>query len=216
MKRAFTIVELLVVVAIIAILAALLFPTMTAAKDQARRQTSASNLAQISKAVLLYTSDTQDQFPMAVDDERRLFHLWSPDEADRMRVGTLRMNAPVVRTLLAAYGPSAGVWRAPNDRGGKLIYGDENGSLPPKVTSNAFEAIGTSYAYANRLGFSPNSQIQLSSRTAMFAELSPNWYRSESEGDAPRMHVAYVDGHVKFVPQFSTGGFIDAWLGTTN
>jgi prepilin-type N-terminal cleavage/methylation domain-containing protein len=53
----FTLVEILVVLAIIAILAALLFPAFAKAKENARQTTCQTNLQQISLAVKMYYQD---------------------------------------------------------------------------------------------------------------------------------------------------------------
>jgi len=55
--RAFTLLELLVVVAIIAMLAAILFPAFTQARENARRSTCQSNLKQIAMGATQYSQD---------------------------------------------------------------------------------------------------------------------------------------------------------------
>jgi prepilin-type N-terminal cleavage/methylation domain-containing protein/prepilin-type processing-associated H-X9-DG protein len=60
--RGFTLVELLVVVAIIAVLIALLLPALSAVKERARRAYCGSNLRQIALAHQMYLDDYQDNF----------------------------------------------------------------------------------------------------------------------------------------------------------
>ena len=61
MKRcAFTLLEMMVVIAIIGILAALLLPALTAAKNRARRTTCLNNLKQIDFGVRMYADDHGD------------------------------------------------------------------------------------------------------------------------------------------------------------
>lgn len=65
--KAFTLVELLVVVAIISILAALLLPTLQGAIEQATRSTCMNNLRQVGYAMNLYANDNLDYFPPSYD-----------------------------------------------------------------------------------------------------------------------------------------------------
>jgi prepilin-type N-terminal cleavage/methylation domain-containing protein len=59
----FTLLELLVVSALISLIAALLLPVLAQARDEARRGICLSNLRQIGQAYLLYTQDWDEQLP---------------------------------------------------------------------------------------------------------------------------------------------------------
>ena len=62
-RAAFTLVELLVVVAIIAILAALLLPALSAAKQKALRAACTSNSKQMGVGLNIYAGDSSDYLP---------------------------------------------------------------------------------------------------------------------------------------------------------
>jgi prepilin-type N-terminal cleavage/methylation domain-containing protein len=68
-RLAFTLVELLLVIAIIAILAALLLPALSAAKAQSQRASCLNNLKQLALSSQMYTADNDgklaENFPLA-------------------------------------------------------------------------------------------------------------------------------------------------------
>ena len=66
-KRGFTLIELLVVIAIIAILAAILFPVFAQAREKARGISCVSNEKQMGAAIMMYTQDYDESFPMGMD-----------------------------------------------------------------------------------------------------------------------------------------------------
>jgi len=61
-KRAFTLIEILVTIAIIAILTAILFPVFARARENARRVSCLSNLKQIGLAIMQYTQDYDEMY----------------------------------------------------------------------------------------------------------------------------------------------------------
>lgn len=64
-RNGFTLIELLVVIAIIAILAAILFPVFAQAREKAREITCTSNVKEIGTAVMMYTQDYDETYPIA-------------------------------------------------------------------------------------------------------------------------------------------------------
>src|SRR5438874_13690723 len=68
-RRGFTLIELLVVIVIIAILAAILFPVFAQTREKARQASCMSNCKQIGLAIMQYTQDYDEVFPMAVRDD---------------------------------------------------------------------------------------------------------------------------------------------------
>lgn len=62
-KAGFTLVELLVVVAIMSLLLAIAWPALSGARDHARRAACASNLRQVGVAIHLYAQDFDDMIP---------------------------------------------------------------------------------------------------------------------------------------------------------
>lgn len=71
-RRGFTLIEVLVVVAVIAILAAILFPVFARAREAARTSTCRSNLHQIGLALGMYARDYDGKLPPRSNDLKPL------------------------------------------------------------------------------------------------------------------------------------------------
>jgi prepilin-type N-terminal cleavage/methylation domain-containing protein/prepilin-type processing-associated H-X9-DG protein len=120
-RRAFTLVELLVVIGIIAVLIALLLPALTKAREQANNVACRSNLQQVATATRMYANENRDKYPntLAMGD--------SEDRGAPYRVGLDEVSShagalPEDKGLHALYHArgylrSRGVWRCPSASG---------------------------------------------------------------------------------------------------
>ncbi len=124
--RGFTLLELLTVIATIAILAALLLPILGKAKIKAQRTTCLSNLRQLSVAWMLYADENHgflpESYPVNNPDVWVQGDMSNPGEAG---------NADLIRAgKLYPYNQSLGIYHCPADRGVTI-----NGNLVPTLRS---------------------------------------------------------------------------------
>ena len=72
----FSLVELMVVIAIIGILAAILLPALSRARESAKRSSCANNLRQLFLAFSMYLLENKDTYPAAQDPYRSGYWFW--------------------------------------------------------------------------------------------------------------------------------------------
>ena len=77
--RCFTLIELLIVIAIIAILAGMLLPALNKARQLARKTACTNNLKSIGTAFQMYTQDNQDYWPQTTVSNGTLWLIWNSD-----------------------------------------------------------------------------------------------------------------------------------------
>ena len=88
-RRAFTLVELLTVIAIIAVLAALLIPAVGLVRDRMRRSQAVAMVAALHQAMQSYAAeDRRHRFPTQAAD---LSLAWAPEDASPPAAGTLNL-----------------------------------------------------------------------------------------------------------------------------
>ncbi len=85
MKRGFTLIELLCVIAIIAVLAAILFPVFHSAKQAAMRSACANNLRQLSEAFAMYADGWDGRWP-APGGQKGDLSYWAQEGSDGLNL----------------------------------------------------------------------------------------------------------------------------------
>ncbi len=134
-RSGFTLVELLAVIGIIIILAALLFPVLSRAREKAHQASCASNLRQIGMAFRLYLDANAGIYPAAYDTNYVSPYDW-------WMTGTTaagRPYGPSIRAVLAPYVKHVRLWRCPGD------WGDMRATQARARGGPIYELTGSSY-----------------------------------------------------------------------
>jgi prepilin-type N-terminal cleavage/methylation domain-containing protein len=177
--RAFTLVELLVVLGIIAVLAALLLPGLSRGKESGKATACLSNLRQCGIALQLYVQDNQNKLPEMRDKSLDTVtnELPGPEEVLSSQLG----NTNVLRCISDAW---------PGDKP----------KLFPNGSATFFEQTGTSYSWNSLLNGQDAEHL-----TAFGLNFNP--HEIPLMFDKDKFHLArgpvkaqnwlYADGHIK-------------------
>lgn len=197
----FTLIEALVVIGIIAILAAILFPVMAKAKETAKASAAASNVRQLAQAMLLYADSYDDRFCLAAYTESEAFILW--------------------HDLLDPYVRNKEIWLCPGSSvsttdltGGKTAHWGYNAGYLTTIFPDFSNFIGhtaTSYSdirqpvetvlFTSAKSSVPNSWCGDDGKFL----LPPSWSDSDCWGRPDPVHfqqvtIAWIDTHVNRKP----------------
>jgi prepilin-type N-terminal cleavage/methylation domain-containing protein/prepilin-type processing-associated H-X9-DG protein len=209
-KKAFTLIEILMVIALISLLAAMLFPVFAQARKSARSITCVSNMRQLGVAISMYAGDYDDSYPNGTDDGRKIScnKGFYPEGIDKIN------PSKSIYDLLTPYtSNNSQIWKCPQDsgvsRGGPCFDIDGN-DVPSTPTENMslFKGRGNSYFYRVELGYRgirfpasgydtarPRNEVS-SSGVGVLLDAGPFWHGTqEFMGD--RQNILFADGHVK-------------------
>ncbi len=192
--RGFTLIEVLVVIAIIAILAAILFPVFGRARAKARSARCQSNLHQIGMAFAMYIQDYDELYPWAVDAaDKYCPDIWAGYPQWQALIGQM----PMVHEVLMPYCKNLEVFHCPSDGGFDALDDSPSNLIPARPT--AFEAFGTSYFYRTEITFRMFITGQIPNETAinMYFDSHGGFHGSYDHVDRYRYNVLFPDGHVK-------------------
>jgi prepilin-type N-terminal cleavage/methylation domain-containing protein len=208
MRRGFTLIELPLVIAVIAVVAALVLSATSRAKGAAQKAACINDLHQINAAVLMYADDHADSIRSATRD----YHIYFSYK-DSVRPYFLRNGSSTNDQLFAC----------PADDFDCKLPAIQDFFRPDNVAGNGFYHLKqTHYSSYIFNGAAPNSKetrvagkafssTREPSRLVLVCELSGaiglsghDRRRSEQFNNAKNV-MSFVDGHVSFIPIFWNG-----------
>ncbi|UCE59525.1 MAG: hypothetical protein JSU63_19040 [Phycisphaerales bacterium] len=207
---AFTVMELLVTIAIIALLAAMLLPSISAAREQAKAMTCRSNIAQITIANTYYSDENEGMYCPGASVFIENLHRWhgtreSPNEPFN----------PIEGPLVTYLGPDGAIRQCPTFAANEIgAEGDgfERGNGGYGY-NNAF--IGVQLARGRKGGWVVNndqagawkSRVKRPAETVMFTDSAFAGSRLiEYSFAEPRFHPAYSEYRMDPSIHFRHGG----------
>jgi len=198
---AFTLVELLVVLAILALLAGILLPVMARARDAARAAACISNAHQIGSALLIYTQDYEGGLPLQHPVVQTPFTV--PDgEAQTTITGSWPES-------LQSYLRSSTVWQCPSDTG--VADGVHSASYLPNgyLTYGAFMDQTTRSEETILLTEAANGSLAVDVAPWLGEEIVREDIGTRHFG---RANCLFADGHVQSLTEKATLYPIDHYL----
>jgi prepilin-type N-terminal cleavage/methylation domain-containing protein/prepilin-type processing-associated H-X9-DG protein len=199
-RHGFSLIELLVTIAIIAVLIGILIPTLPLVRDAGRRAVCGATLRGIGQAVELYKNDNREVFPVA----RYMPQPWLRIDAADFGLpeeSFAEFDASLPQRLTTFLDGGAEAWRCPGDRAVHSVeWTDAMGN----------ERIGgTSYTYISGLGGMRLEQSFFYERLRLDATKIPvvydfdgNTYETEDGRLIPvdffhsTRNLLFADGHV--------------------
>ena len=169
-EDAFTLIELLIVLAVIGVLAALLLPSISKAKEAGRATACLSNLHQIGIALQLYVQDNNNKLPFMRD---KTFATNAPPSTN---------DLPAPDAVLSNHLGSVKVLRCPSDR--KQIYEQTGSSYSWNSLLNGQDA---EHIKVMNIDFDPHQIPVFFDKEAFHKE------RGEKKG----VNYLYADGHIR-------------------
>ncbi len=204
-RSGFTLVELLVVIAVIAVLAALLLPVFARAREAARKNACASNLRQIGLAFAMYVGDYDECFPNNGDPYLWMGRRWRwPLQTYLAVVGQRDPTAPSDPNRSVRFSPqvlicpsdpaAAAKWDSTSYGYSVAFYhtaaqvnamstADLYAGSPPPCVSQALSAVAA-----------PAQKAMVSEWAANHESLADGWWSWRGA-----RNYLFVDGHVKYL-----------------
>jgi prepilin-type N-terminal cleavage/methylation domain-containing protein/prepilin-type processing-associated H-X9-DG protein len=202
-RRGFTLIELIVVISIISLLAAILFPVFDTVRARARQTVCLSNLHQLGVAVTLYAQDNDDFFPYGGDAGDRNTDAWQT--ADGGKYWPEAHLLPALPDILQPYTSSRELWHCPADTG--FDYEDAASIVSLKASPTSYSTFGLSYYYRTILALQHQtlSGVVAYEPNAPFAQHGPSeinvlsdsygFWHGDAELRTEHFNTLMADGH---------------------
>lgn len=189
-SRIFTLIELLIVIAIIAILAAMLLPALNKAREKGKATTCRNNLKQVLLFALMYADDNEERLPKYNQHDYPYTYVLFGRQPSWSKIPTIK-NSFSCPSL--PYNPSAGLYRNQFAQVYGIVIASQGYNL--KVCKNPSQTMlfGDSYSYSKF-----NS-------SGILAQMYGIYNASITPPDGGLLHarhehaanIAFVDGHVE-------------------
>jgi type II secretory pathway pseudopilin PulG len=208
MKKAFSLVETLSVIAIIVSLVAMLSPAFASVRRSANTGVCISNLKQLGFSVMLYGADYDDALPYGPGPIAKTLSTQGT-ELDGDPYTDLMRSLPDARVLLTPYTASNAVWKCPLDQISPLLG---EGRKP-----TWFQETGSSYGYDEfdaLSGVSVSSVSDPSQRLLMKDEEAYHGSGIQGAFAGQLYNCLLFDSHVKTCPPAIERSYLsnDWWL----
>ncbi len=174
-SKGFTLIELLIVIGIIGLLAGILLPVLSRAKESARRTQCASNIRQIGMGLIMYANENGEVFPQDT---------------------TTVVERPAMRSLnllFNTYVSDNKIFKCPSDA---TVTRATNAGMSISTANDSFDQAECSYGYDYTHTQTDDTGVALASDRP---PANPNSIANSPNHNGRGQNVVYIDGHVEFV-----------------
>jgi prepilin-type N-terminal cleavage/methylation domain-containing protein len=185
----FTLIEILVVITIIFILAAILLPVITIARRKAQESSCISNLRQLGLAISMYCTDYDDKYP----------HALHPYDKEEFGLGTKYsiewdklQEVPNMDTVLLPYVKQKEIFRCPLDSG--FMYPNVTQKI---ISPSAFQVMGSSYRIYPHFKNETVGCVSKPSEYTLLWDVVSRWHGDKDVLYDQKYCRLFYDGHAK-------------------
>jgi len=207
-RKGFTLVELLTVIAIIGILAAILIPTFSTVMDIAHKSVASSNCAQIAKTYAAFSQSSTNG---------RTISTSAQNPTGNSATGTTAKNINDVAFILAKYSSLNDasfwfIWSDPSLSGKAHPKSVIEGDMSTVTTTAPLFSQTNPKAWAFVIGLPVTAPVTTTPLLWTYGLLHSGMWDS-TPGNSPWLgkggHIAFLDGHVGWFDKLSTDATVD-------